>query len=51
MDNFTIQVIDGIEMIYEEDLECLKRLESFESVGTVDSLTSDEESDAEYDSA
>ncbi|RIB06279.1 hypothetical protein C2G38_2148126 [Gigaspora rosea] len=41
MDNFAIQVIDGIETIYEEDLERLKRLESFEN----------EESDAEYDSA
>ncbi|RIB04932.1 hypothetical protein C2G38_2221063 [Gigaspora rosea] len=46
MDSFTIQVIDGIETIYEEDLKRLKYLESFESYGTVDSLTPDEESDA-----
>ncbi|CAG8778285.1 16983_t:CDS:2 [Gigaspora margarita] len=38
MDNFTAQVIDGIETIYEEDLEHLKHLESFESYGTVDEL-------------
>ncbi|CAG8474299.1 12894_t:CDS:2 [Dentiscutata heterogama] len=49
MNNFTIQVIDGIVKIYEEDLECLNRLESFERHRTVDSLTSDE--DIEYDSA
>ncbi|CAG8781389.1 4329_t:CDS:10, partial [Cetraspora pellucida] len=40
MDNF-IQVIDGIETIYEEDLEHLERLDSYET----------ESDDIEYDSA
>ncbi|CAG8820044.1 17810_t:CDS:2, partial [Cetraspora pellucida] len=44
MENFNIQIIDGIETIYEEDL---KHLESYE---TIEHFTSDEESDnVEYD--
>ncbi|CAG8471323.1 7167_t:CDS:2 [Dentiscutata erythropus] len=45
----TSHVIDGIETIYEEDLERLKCLENFESYET--NLTLDEESDVEYDLA
>ncbi|RIB22086.1 hypothetical protein C2G38_2140371 [Gigaspora rosea] len=40
MDNFAIQVIDGIETIYKEDLEHLKHLESFEMTYFMKELTS-----------
>ncbi|CAG8663976.1 11565_t:CDS:2, partial [Scutellospora calospora] len=51
MENFNIQIIDRIETIYEEDLECLERLESYKSYETIEYLTLDEDSDnVEYNS-